>query len=467
MTKPNQYVPEKEKIQYAIGVFGQNVTYGLVSQWIFYFCTDVIFIAPYLVGIIVGVSRIWDAVNDPLMGVVIDRKRFKNGEKLRPYLLKTPIMIGIVTFLLFYSPFKSQIGKVIYIFIFYIIWDILYTFQDIAQWGMTSLISPSSEERTKVIQWARIMGTLGSALAGSIPLILSYKHLLNISEKELFLVFGALFGFGGMCLSLLTYKAKERIKSQKPKEPVWKSLGLLFKNRTVILILIANILSAVTFYVPHIYFFKYKVSMTLFGYELDGYQSMILFGIATGLPGVLCMFAARHFAKLFKGMRNLLIVAAIMDVATRVAAYLIGYQGISFLFLVLVLALGGIPNNLKSIASTALWCDSLDYIELKTGKRAEAVTFAAQNLIEKAKSGLSMIMGGLTLTLIRFDATKYEAGLPQSPTFNKWIWFVFILGPAVGSVLYLIPLLFVKYNDKIKEKVELELSIKRQNAAEN
>ena len=78
-----------------------------------------------------------------------------------------------------------------------------------------------------------------------------------------------------------------------------------------------------------------------------------------------------------------------------------------------------------------------------------------------------MIMGGLTLTLIRFDATKYEAGLPQSPTFNKWIWFVFILGPAVGSVLYLIPLLFVKYNDKIKEKVELELSIKRQNAAEN
>ena len=123
---------------------------------------------------------------------------------------------------------------------------------------------------------------------------------------------------------------------------------------------------------------------------------MILFGIATGLPGVLCMFAARHFAKLFKGMRNLLIVAAIMDVATRgwlfdrLSRHLVS-------LLVLVLALGGIPNNLKSIASTALWCDSLDYIELKTGKRAEAVTFAAQNLIEKAKSGLSMIMGGLTL----------------------------------------------------------------------
>ena len=116
------------------------------------------------------------------------------------------------------------------------------------------------------------------------------------------------------------------------------------------------------------------------------------------------------------------------------------------------LALGGIPNNLKSIASTALWCDSLDYIELKTGKRAEAVTFAAQNFIEKARRGLSTFMGGLTLTLIKFDATKYEAGLPQDATFNKWIWFVFVMGPAVGSVLYFIPLMFVKYSDKMKEK---------------
>ena len=69
------HVPSKEKLQYSIGVFGQNVTYGLVSQWIFYYCTDVILITPLVVGTIMGITRIWDAINDPLMGVLIDHRR--------------------------------------------------------------------------------------------------------------------------------------------------------------------------------------------------------------------------------------------------------------------------------------------------------------------------------------------------------------------------------------------------------
>ena len=124
-----------------------------------------------------------------------------------------------------------------------------------------------------------------------------------------------------------------------------------------------------------------------------------------------------------------------MDVVTRLIAYLLGYQGISFVFMVLLLALGGIPNNLKSIASTALWCDSLDYIELKTGKRAEAVTFAAQNFIEKARSGLSTFMAG---TLRLLNSTPLNTSrFAIDATFNKWIWFVFVNGACMAAaVLY-------------------------------
>ena len=143
------HVPSKEKLQYSIGVFGQNVTYGLVSQWIFYYCTDVILITPLVVGTIMGITRIWDAINDPLMGVLIDRRRFKNGEKLRPYLLFTPIIIGLLTLLMFLSPFENPTAKIVYIFFIYIAWDFFYTFQDIAQWGMTSLISPLSKKEPR------------------------------------------------------------------------------------------------------------------------------------------------------------------------------------------------------------------------------------------------------------------------------------------------------------------------------
>ena len=98
--------------------FRQNVTYGLVSQWIFYYCTDVILITPLVVGTIMGITRIWDAINDPLMGVLIDRRRFKNGEKLRPYLLFTPIIIGLLTLLMFLSPLKIPPPKLYTYFLF-------------------------------------------------------------------------------------------------------------------------------------------------------------------------------------------------------------------------------------------------------------------------------------------------------------------------------------------------------------
>ena len=93
-----------------------------------------------------GITRIWDAINDPLMGVLIDRRRFKNGEKLRPYLLFTPIIIGLLTLLMFLSPFENPTAKIVYIFLFISLGIFLYI-QDIAQWGMTSLISPLSEKK--------------------------------------------------------------------------------------------------------------------------------------------------------------------------------------------------------------------------------------------------------------------------------------------------------------------------------
>lgn len=452
-------VPKKEIRRFSIGIMGQNMTYGLVSQWLFYYCTDVLFIAPLFVGFIVGFSRIWDAVNDPIMGVLIDRRRFKSGEKLRPYLLYTPLLIGILSLLMFINPnFKTDLLKVAYIFVIYLLWDILYTFQDIAQWGMTSLISPFSEERTKVVQWARIGGTVGGWLPGLLPLIISFKDTLGISEATIFAICGVVIGLGGMSISLLTYSAKERIRTKKPKDKVSKSFSHLFKNKMVILLLIASLLSSITFFIPPIYFFKYKVGLTLFGIKLDGLKVMMIYTILVGLPGTLAMLFANKIAKVVKGMKNLLIIAATFDIVSRGIAFFIGYEGISLLIIVVLLGLGSLPNQLKAIASTSLWCDSIDYMELKTGQRAEAVTFAAQNLIEKAKGGIATMMGGLTLTILKFDATKFDKNLPQSEVFNKWIWFVFILGPALGSILYLIPLLFVDYSEKMRKQTETELA---------
>lgn len=91
------YVPNRELFAYSAALAGQNLTYQFVTQWLFYFCTDVLKIGARKVGFFTGFSRIWDALNDPIVGAVIDRRRCKNGKKLHPYLGKLPIFIGILT----------------------------------------------------------------------------------------------------------------------------------------------------------------------------------------------------------------------------------------------------------------------------------------------------------------------------------------------------------------------------------
>ena len=100
---PEGQVPNRELLSLSAALTGQNMTYGYVANWLFYFMEKILHISPMTVGSINGIMRVWDSVNDPILGAVIDRHRFKSGEKLRPYHLLTPPVIGVVSALMFIS----------------------------------------------------------------------------------------------------------------------------------------------------------------------------------------------------------------------------------------------------------------------------------------------------------------------------------------------------------------------------
>ena len=142
--KPDREVQNKELVNYAIGVFGQNHAYNIIANWFMYFCTDVLYVDVMVVGLVLGAARIWDAINDPIVGVIVDRHTFKTGEKLRPFLKIMAIPVGIVSALMFVDWGLPQKFMGLYICAIYFIWDTMYSFQDIAQWGMTAMISTKS-----------------------------------------------------------------------------------------------------------------------------------------------------------------------------------------------------------------------------------------------------------------------------------------------------------------------------------
>lgn len=466
----NGVVPRKEGLWFAAGVAGQNISCGLVGGWFYYFCTDVAYYDMRVIAFVLTFARIWDAVNDPLMGVLIDHHRFKSGEKLRPWLKLTPFIVGICAILMFVKPgFLTDRAFLqgAFILLIYLVYDMTFTVQDVSMWGMTAVMSPHSDERGRLSQWGRIGATVGSWLPGLISVFVSLGNRFEIPEKIVFVVLGITFGFGGMMLSMCSAKAKERVRSLPEKGPtgLLDTLGDLFKNKMVMLILLGSILSGFSLGVPAVYFFKYKVSLEVFGFTIDGMTASFIFGLVSGLPGTLAMLIAPQFAKKVGGMKNILILSCLAAIVVRILCFFVGYEGYRIVVVMLLMAVASIPAGLTGIAMTSLFGDSIDYMEWKTGRRSEAITFAAQTFASKIVGAINTgVLTGL-LILLQYSAEDYNNGLPLSPLFDKWVWPLFILGPIVGSILNVIPLLFIRYPDSLKQQVEADLKVRRAEAA--
>lgn len=456
------YVPNRELLSYSAALMGQNLTYGFVNNWLFYFCTDVLHISPSKVGFLTGFSRIWDAINDPIVGTLIDRRKPKNGQKLHPYLGKLPVVIGILTALMFINFGVSETIALCILLAVYLAWDFTYSFQDVALWGMMALISPHSHERARVSQWLNIGVGAAYIFIGLVPMVMGAREALGISEKTLFLCFGLFFGLGGELISTLAYKTKERVAytPDKQQQSFLKDLAAIRHNKILLLLLLSQILNFLNGAIPQIYFFKYCVSLQLGETTLNGETVQTYYGFLVSALGAVSMFFAVKLADKIGGMKNIVIVAQLMNVGFRLIAYFIGFDTLpQMLGVVAVLSISSIPCNMIGIAQRSILCDAIDYAEWKTGKRTEGISNSMQNLTNKVVDALKLMTSGLVLSALHYDATLGVQG--QSEIFYKAQWPMFMLLPALGSILYLIPFLCIKYPKELKAQVESDLKERR------
>lgn len=456
------YVPNRELFLYSTALAGQNATYNLVNQWIFYFCTNVLHIDSGHVGVITSVSRVWDACNDPIVGMLIDRRKHAPGQKLHPYLGKLPVVIGLLTFLMFVNFGLPERGSIAIFLIVYFAWDMVYSFQDTALWGTMSLISPHSEERGRVSQWLNIGVGIGGGSVGAIPMLMGIFNNLKLSEGWQFVIYGAVFGLGGELLSAFAAKTRERVEFEEPKEKtgMLRELASLRHNGMLLLLMLAQVVSFVGGAIPWIYFFKYCVSLNVAGRVISGETLQTVYGLLSGILGTFSVLFSAKIAGRVGGMRNVILIAKFFDITMRVLAYFVGYQTVGQLAVVLVLMnISSFFNNLVGIAQRSLLCDAVDYAEWKTGKRTEGISFSLQNLTNKLLDSLKLFFCGVVLDRLAFDGSLSVPDMQKaSPAFIRAQWPIFMLLPALGSLFYLIPFLFIRYPASKKAQVEAELA---------
>lgn len=474
-----KYVSKKELVNFLAGLSGQNLVYSLIGGSFFtYFMTDIALFPAITVSVLLIVMKVWDGINDPIVGSFIDRHTFKNGEKLRPFLKYTPLPVGVFTVLLFlvFSTNENLLWlRVSYFIIMYICWDLAYTVQDVSVWGITAAVSPNSSERDRFVQWSRTIGSMVyGAFSTVIPMALEMiANAKGMSMSLVTLVFAIIFGLGGSMLSYRCSYARERIAVNKDEqqETLRESFMLLFKNKMLLLVTLSNLFGSFGFGISLVtYFFKYEIPNDFLGNGIIGALGLTtIYFIITGLPSFIGMLFADWMKKRLGGYVNVLILIQVFNIVARAIAFFVGFEGKRLWISMIIIGIGSIPSGASSIAQTSIFCDSIDYMEWKTGKRTEGITFSMQTSFTKISSGITSGLATLALHLLGYKAIDNAANYlgTQTAAFDSWIWPLVVLTPAVASVLFIIPLLFVDYTKEKRALVESDLNARRNGLAES
>ena len=472
------HVNNREVLHFAAGLTGQNISYGFISSRLVYFYENHMMSKErqHWVGKFMTATYIWDAVNDMLVGGIVDKRRHKPFQKMRPYLLYLPPFIGLLSALLFVNLGFGDVFNIVWLAVGYALWDLLYSFQDVALWGLLPLSTPHPGDRSRIAHWVTVGAGAGGTIAGAFPFLWDMLKG-GMQERAIFTLFAFVFGLGGELLSMDAALYRERVESPYHEEESFlQSLAIVRHNPTLIFISLARFSLGLAPKINQTYFFQSEYRNEAVSGFLKGGMAETLYGIVSGTPGAIALLFAGKIIPLLGGMKKTLIVSQVTAVVMRVAAYFLGViKGIryntvpGFLVMCACVAVFNIPGGLMDVAHRSLTSDSVDEVEVKTGIRSEGVSFSMQNFTTKFSGGVSNLIQNFFLFHVLHYAKEEGDDLyieHQPAEFYKWQYPLFMLGPIVGSLLYILFISFVKDSDERRKEVEAILKERREAAAE-
>lgn len=484
-----KYLTVKERICFTVGAFGRSGIYTLMSMFTLVFFQNGAGLTLSQGTTIILIGRIFDAVNDPVMGMIVDRTKSKWG-KMRPYLLFSPVPIAICTILLFTAPFEhGSNAAFVWALITYILWGVAFTVQDVPFWGLSSVITPLESERTSFISTAR----LGSTFGGILPaLLVPILYQSNMGYSKGFFLSAVIFALLGCGLSsLIFFVSKERVPKTDHTPSFKETFVVLGKDKLLIIVIFAAILGStmVTANQCADYIGNYLIiqNNTDFSQIFDAagnilpnvdakaaYDFWIPRGtIVTTLTiaiGVGMVPAMAIFPMLRKklSLKQIYIGSAVFGLLVHTLCYVVfqsNITSINIYILWVFLFLMGLPLGIYNVITYALIADSVDYLEWKTGERHEGVCFSFQTFLSKVNAAVATFIFGQILGQSDFKAVDKslvdiegrQIFFEQSMETQKMLLALVTIVPAVGFLLTIIPMFFNDYTGKVKEQAQKEL----------
>lgn len=497
---------KKEAVGYLVGMFGQNLIYNIVATGLYFYFQNVICLPAMALGWIMTIARIWDAINDPMMGTIVDKTHSKWG-KCRPYLIIFPAIIGVITILTFvngnYAEASSTAQKVLIVgwaAVSYIAWGMCFTVCDIPLWGITSLMTEDENDRSKILGLARMVAGVGGIGVLVVQIAQALAGVFDGDMQKAFIVTVVimtviatiLFEFAGIF-------TRERVEKSEKSYTFKENFQIMFGNKPFRQILISGILRSpiqllmIVAMTLVTYYYANGNIMNILKYNEDGSLAGINFKILIGLGSV----AVGLFVGQFVAMGVTPLIIKKVEKKTLYNIYSIaGAVPFALIFVFFKVSGGDLTSTVWSIvigvcmlfASAAfgginvlqsvMIADCVDYEEYHNGVRTDGVFFSGQSFITKLAAGISTIISSAVYAFVGYSGVnvdKLNKAIENGANFITYdggsgvgkyaeaMFFLISIPPAIGMFLSALPTLKYAMTDKEHKQILAELVAKRGN----
>lgn len=445
----------REKVGYGLGDAASSMFWKLFSMYLLFFYTDVFGINAAAVGTMFLITRIWDTINDPIVGVIADRSHSRWG-KFRPYILWTAIPFGLFGVLTFSSPDFGATGKLVYAYITYSVMMMVYSLINVPYASLLGVISGDPKQRTVLSSYRMVFAFGGSILA--LALIEPLVGFFSSGGKDL--QRGWQMGAGVIALLAVIFFflnffwTKERVKPIKEQaNSLREDLNDLLHNRPWWILLGAGVAALIFNSIRDgaaVYYFKYYANGEGLG-SLPSSLSIttlyLILGQAANIAGILLIAPLANRT----GKKVAYLSSMVLATVLSIAFYYVGKENL-VMVMILQVAISMCAGSIFPLL-WSMYADIADYSEVKTGRRATGLIFSSSSMSQK----LGWTVGGaLTGWLLGYYG--FQANVEQSEFAQNGIRMMLSIFPAIGAGLSILFISLYPIGEKELGKIETELN---------
>ena len=429
----------KSKLGYGVGAIGLDLSYGMFYSFLAQYLTNVLKLKPGFLLVLTPIARLWDGINDPMMGTIVDNTNTKMG-KYRPWILRGSILNAIVLVFLFSNPFKlSGVALCAYVAIMYVGWGMTNTLADIPYWSMVPSFTSDPNERSLISTLARTFSGLGQGIiAIGAPILMSAVSattapnesgvMEKVYDARSFMICAAvcavcLIFFSG--LSVATTKETQTTKAAE-KFSFKKALTIIRSNDQLLVFMLFAMISNAGWYLTSgvaTYYFDVVVGDPKKQSMFSTFQAV---GSVVGL--LLLPFLQKYMSKR-KAYQVSLLLSALGYAGISVGAFTNNLMVMNIFYLICAIGMASM-----FIAQTVFLADVVDYGEFKMGFRAESITFSMKGFLQKMAYTLQTIILFASLGISKYDGDLHA----QNPESAKFA--ITLMLCVIPTVLFLVSL---------------------------